>query len=268
MSFHTSPAAFVEMIRLGVSDLTHSVQFYQDVLGFQASVHDNGTADLTAGGRTLVILEEGYTRPSEAREGLFHVAFLLPDRPSLGAFLTHLVQHRFPVQGASDHGVSEAIYLQDPDGNGIEVYRDRPATEWTWSSGRVHMTTEPLDAEAVAAQARAWNALPDETIIGHVHLQTSSLPAAKAFYETAFGMREVTSIGDHASFLSTASYHHHIALNTWSGPRIQKRQRGETGLLEMQFSLPGDAAWKSLQSAAPGMTDPLGVKLSATAYSS
>jgi catechol 2,3-dioxygenase len=215
-------------VRLQIEDLDRSVEWYRRVVGLEVLDRRDGRAVLgTAGpgeagevGRPLVVLDEkkGATpvgrRP---RLGLYHFAILLPDRAALGRFVQHL-DDLGVAAGASDHLVSEALYLRDPDGLGIEVYTDRPRTEWRHRGRELVMTTEPLDLRDLvrAGGGGAWGGLPPGTVLGHVHLHVGDLARASAFYHEALGLDRVVWSYPGALFLSAGGYHHHLGLNTWA----------------------------------------------------
>jgi catechol 2,3-dioxygenase len=208
-------------VRLQVSDLARSVAYYEQVLGLRVLDRTGTTAALgAAGGRPLVALE---TRPGvipappRATLGLYHFAILLPDRPSLGRFIRHVAGLGVPL-GMADHLVSEAIYLTDPDGLGIEVYADRPRASWRVSGQELAMTTDPLDAEAVVAAGGSdpWTGMPGGTVLGHVHLHVGDLAAGAAFYHAALGFDKIVWSYPGALFMSAGGYHHHLGTNIWS----------------------------------------------------
>ena len=186
---------------------------------------------LTADGKTpLLIIEqpENVTPKEPHRSGLYHFALLLPKRADLGAIIKHFMQHNVRI-GASDHLVSEALYLSDPDGNGIEIYTDRDPSVWSWENGKVAMSTDPLDGESIIAESagQTWDGLPAGTVMGHVHLHVAHLPETEKFYN-ALGFEVVTNYPQ-ALFMSNGKYHHHIGLNTWNGegaPRPSDRECG------------------------------------------
>jgi catechol 2,3-dioxygenase len=207
-------------VTLRVAELDRSVEFYREVLGLEAVDRSGGEARLApVGGSVLVVLREkpGVRSLSpRSRLGLFHFAILLPSRDDLGRFLRHLRSLGVAV-GASDHAVSEALYLTDPDGLGIEVYRDRPRGEWPRHDGGLVMTTEPLDAAGVlAAGPGSWDGLPTGARIGHVHLHVGDLDDARGFYHGALGLDLTVDSYPGALFLSAGGYHHHLGLNTWA----------------------------------------------------
>jgi catechol 2,3-dioxygenase len=211
-------------VHLQVSDLARSVAYYEQVLGLRAVDRTDAAATLgAADGHALVRLEaRPGVRPAPPRAtlGLYHFAILLPDRPPLGRFIRHLAGLGARA-GMADHLVSEAIYLTDPDGLGIEVYADRPRDSWRVSGQELAMTTDPLDAEAVVAAGGSdpWTGMPAGTVLGHVHLHVGDLDEGAAFYHAALGFDKVVWSYPGALFLSAGGYHHHLGTNTWSrGP--------------------------------------------------
>ena len=208
-------------VRLQVAELVRSLAYYERVLGLRVLSRAAGSAGLgTADGTVLVELHErpGATPvPHNGRLGLYHFAILLPDRPALGSFVAHLAATGMRA-GMSDHLVSEAVYLTDPDGLGIEVYADRPRSEWARDGRQLRMATEPLDvADVVAAAAgRQWTGMPDGTRLGHVHLFVANLDAGERFYHAGLGFDKVVWSYPGALFLSAGGYHHHLGTNTWA----------------------------------------------------
>ena len=207
---------------LQVSDIDRSISYYGEVLGLRVLKRDGNRADLgvTEGSPIVSLVERkgaGPVPPGGAL-GLFHFAVLLPDRPSLGRFLLHLAELGIQA-GMSDHLVSEAIYLQDPDNLGIEVYADRPRWEWRKErNGQLAMSTKPLDVHSVAAAAEdmPWNGAPAGTTLGHVHLHVGSIEQAQSFYHGAIGFDVTVSTYPGALFMSAGGYHHHLGVNTWA----------------------------------------------------
>ena len=231
-NFHQKPSIYVGEVNIKVKNLDNAVTFYQNIMGFQVLEQTEGKAVLTTDGKTpLLTLEQpADVIPKEGKmSGLYHFAILLPSRADLSVFLRHLLQTGYPL-GAADHYVSEALYLNDPDGNGIEVYRDRPSTEWTWKNNLVEMATEQLDAEGILAESDAeWNGLPSGTVMGHIHLHVGDLQKAEEFYTKGLGFN-VVSYYPQAAFLSTGGYHHHIAINTWQGVGAPTPPKNSVGL--------------------------------------
>ncbi|AZU64076.1 VOC family protein [Neobacillus mesonae] len=230
--FHRKPTVFVGMVNIKVKNLDYSLNFYQNIIGLQVLEKSDGKAVLTTDGETpLLILEqpENVTAKEGRTSGLYHFAILLPTRADLSVFLRHLIQTGYPL-GAADHYVSEALYLNDPDGNGIEVYRDRPSSEWTWNNSLVDMATEQLDAQGILGESDAeWRGLPAGTIMGHIHLHVGDLQKAEEFYTKGLGFN-VVSYYPQAVFLSTGGYHHHIAINTWQGTGAKQPAENSVGL--------------------------------------
>ncbi|CAH2714718.1 Catechol-2,3-dioxygenase [Neobacillus rhizosphaerae] len=230
--FHQKPNIFVGEVNINVKNLDYAVTFYQNIIGFQVLEKNGNKAVLTANGKTpLLTLEQPMdVIPKAGRtSGLYHFAILLPNRADLSVFLRHLLQTGYPL-GAADHYVSEALYITDPDGNGIEVYRDRPSNEWKWNNGLVEMATEELDGEGILAESDAeWAGLPAGTVMGHIHLHVSNLPKAEEFYTQGLGFK-IVSYYPQAAFLSTGGYHHHIAINTWQGVGALTAPRNSVGL--------------------------------------
>ncbi|HEX6309482.1 MAG TPA: VOC family protein, partial [Longimicrobiales bacterium] len=223
-------------VRLQVSDLNRSLAFYEGLLGMRVIDGDRdgvrlGTID---GGEPLLELRPGAKRQSSRRGhlGLYHFAVLLPDRAALGRLLAHLMESGVHP-GAADHLVSEALYLQDPDDLGIELYRDRPRTEWTARDRQLAMSTDPLDARAVvaAADGAAWAGMPGGTVIGHLHLHVGDIAHARAFYHEALGFDVIVWSYPGALFMSAGGYHHHLGVNTWAGAHARPPAPDEPQLL-------------------------------------
>lgn len=245
-------------VRLAVADLERSLTFYTEVLGLAPVSHEGGTAALGAPGsaRPLVELEEQTgARPAgrPPRLGLFHFALLLPDRAALGRLVRHLLGAGVRP-GAGDHLVSEAFYLSDPDGLGIEVYADRPRSDWRRAGRELRMGTEPVDVEGVlrAAGDTRCTGIPAGTTLGHVHLHVADLARASDFYHRGLGFDRVVWSYPGALFLGAGGYHHHLGLNTWAGPAAGPPGPGDARLLEWTLELPGPAA---LAAAARGLAD-------------
>lgn len=213
--------AHIGQVSLTVANLDRSIVFYRDVLGFRELSREASIASLGAG-RTLVELVEQPNAIAKPRRsaGLYHVAILVPSRAALGKSLRRLVDRNWPLTGASDHLVSEALYLDDPDGLGIEIYRDRPRDQWPRQDGQVLMATDPLDLQAVHDEPGAdapWNGLDPGTTIGHVHLHVPHLDTAEALYCGRIGFAPTLRGYPGALFVAAGGYHHHLGLNTWTG---------------------------------------------------
>lgn len=257
----------IGLVRLIVRDLPRVADFYATALGLEKLSSDASQVTLGAGNRALVKLTaDKAARVRSPREaGLFHTAFLLPKRADLGAWVHHASDSRLPVQGASDHKVSEAIYLADPEGNGIEIYIDRPRIAWTDASGAIAMTTDQLDVPDLAASARGpWRGAPDGTVVGHVHLQVGNVPEAEAFYAKGLGFA-ITAHYPGAAFYGSGGYHHHFATNIWNSRGAGPRQPG-TGLagVEVLADAGSLAAIKARMGAKTTLSDPWGTEITLT----
>jgi catechol 2,3-dioxygenase len=231
-------------VRLAISDLDRSLEFYQDVLGMRVTRRDEASATLAARGddRPLVeLVEQGGARPvpRRGRLGLYHFAILLPDRPSLGRFVRHLAEDNVHA-GAGDHLVSEAFYLQDPDNLGIEVYADRPRSSWRREGRQLLMATDPVDVLGLvkAAGDSPWNGMPAGTVMGHVHLHVGDLEGASSFYSDALGFDRMVWQYPGALFMGAGGYHHHLGANTWAGTGATPAGDEEARLLEWTIELP------------------------------
>jgi catechol 2,3-dioxygenase len=249
------PAMKVGHVSLNVFDLERSVEFYRFLLGFRVIGRQNdGTVHLAVSGSNHYLLELHQVKAKEGeaefdfrtgspvipkRAGLYHFAILLPNRTHLADVLSHLGAHRdyFYFEGMADHLVSESIYLRDPDFIGIEIYRDRPASEWTWDGPRIRMATEMLDASNLLQDAskEGWKEMPADSVVGHVHLHISDLEKAR-FYSHALGMN-LTCEYPGALFFAADRYHHHVATNVWLGKDIAPAAPDRVGLNHVGLEL-------------------------------
>lgn len=233
------------------ADLNRSLGFYGETLGFREIAREDGQVTLSADGKTphILLSERPGARPKPRRStGLYHVAIRYADRNQLARAFRRLIMDRYPLGGASDHGVSEALYLDDPDGNGLEMYTDRPRSQWKMSNGRVDMVTEALDLDSLlrAADDSPWTGADAGTDIGHVHLHVSDLNRAKSFYVDLLGLDIMMDMSAHgALFVAAGGYHHHLGLNTWAGSAPQPA--GTLGLREFEIVIPETAAWEAVQ---------------------
>lgn len=231
-------ATQVGALSLTVSDLARSIEFYRDDIGLALLSHSGSGAILGVGDRLLLELEEvagaaPWPRGGSSYTGLYHLAILLPSRLDLGRWLRHWLDLGHPMPGQGDHLVSEALYLEDPDGHGIEMYRDRPRDQWEWTDGQVRMATDPVDVRGLLDEAdkagQPWNGLPDGSKLGHMHLQVGDIPQADAFYHGVLGFDVVVSMPT-ALFLSAGGYHHHIGMNVWHSKVAGPGPAGTVGL--------------------------------------
>jgi catechol 2,3-dioxygenase len=249
----------VGRVRLQVADLGRSLAYYEHVLGLRASEHSASDATLAAQGDDTPLIElhelpGAAPVPQRGRLGLYHFAILLPERAALGRLYGHLAEIGARA-GASDHLVSEALYLRDPDGLGIEVYSDRPRATWRRQGRELVMDTKALDAQDLmrAAKNQRWAAMPAGTVIGHVHLHVGDLARAAAFYHDRLGLDTVVWSYPGALFLSAGGYHHHLGLNTWAGAGATPPGAGDARLLDWELIVPdasdAEAAARSVESA-------------------
>jgi catechol 2,3-dioxygenase len=206
-------------VELSVSDLARSLAYWQNVVGLRVLARENGVASLGTDTELVRFVEERGSQPADGHTGLYHVALLVPDRSSLARWLAHAARDGTRIEGLSDHAVSEAIYLRDPDRHGIEIYADRPREQW---EGQVmqRMTTLPLDVENLLAEledpaTEPFDGLPGGTTVGHVHLRVADVPSTVEFYRDVLGMGLMAQLGPMAAFLSAGGYHHHVGGNTW-----------------------------------------------------
>jgi len=240
------PGTSIGAVHLTIGDLRRSIRFYEAHLGFTVHRRDHRTAWLGAGGPDLLVLTQCETAPRvRGTTGLYHFAILVPSRADLARSLRVLVETDTVMQGAADHGVSEALYLADLDGIGIEIYRDRPRTEWPYAGGHLRMGADPLDFDNLLAEKGGPDdgaGLPGTTVIGHVHLHVRSLADAERFYVDLLGFDLMQRYGPSALFVSAGGYHHHIGLNTWAGVGAPPPPPGAIGLRHFVVKLPSAPA--------------------------
>jgi catechol 2,3-dioxygenase len=267
-------------VHLRVADLGRSLELYQRILGFRVVRSEDRLAVLAPGGeaeadaplvpRELLVLEEipGIApRPRRPQTtGLYHVALLVPGRPALGRALLALRDAAYPMRGMSDHAVSESLYLDDPDGNGLEIYADRPRSAWPVAGGMIQMTVDPMDVAGVLAAAaehpRRWTGLPAETVVGHVHFTVARLDRAVAFYRDVVGF-DLTMQMPTLVAVSAGGYHHHLNLNTWAGEGAPADSERMARLSSWELRVPDPSARAAVAArvAAAGGHDPDGVAL-------
>jgi catechol 2,3-dioxygenase len=273
---HQTAPLRIGAVHLRVRDLAGVSAYYQRIIGLTVLEQGADKATLGVGAVPLLVLQSDPA--AQARNprhaGLFHTAFLLPSRADLARWLAHMIRLGEPLHGASDHIVSEAIYLADPEGNGIEVYADRPLSHWRDASGEIHMATEALDGRGLLAAGEGdWNGFPVGGIVGHVHLQVGDTAVADGFYRDILGF-DIASRYPGASFFGSGGYHHHLAGNIWNSRRAALRPEGTAGLDLVQIIVRdaairdailgrADAAGLSvdLSGAAPVLRDPWGSRI-------
>lgn len=234
-------------IRLRAGDVGLLRDFYQRVIGLRPLPAEDGIAALGAGDRALVELHPDTDAPARppGTTGLFHLAILVPTRVDLARALRRVWEAGWHLSGASDHLVSEALYLSDPEGNGIELYRDRPRDEWPRPGGQLEMATLPLDLESLLSETGDDDVapvMPDGTILGHVHLQVAYLQEAERFWVDGLGLEVTVRLYPGALFVSAGGYHHHVGLNTWAGTGAPPPPPGARGLERFEVVLPDDAS--------------------------
>jgi catechol 2,3-dioxygenase len=233
-TFASRTPLHIGAVALKVRDLDRVTAFYRDVLGLAVLDRGKDGTILGAGGVPFVHLEhDAEAKPDDTREaGLYHTAFLMPTRADLARWILHVARNKTPLTGASDHAISEAFYLDDPEGNGVEVYADRPTESWQWTGNDLRMTTDPLDIYDILREVpptATFNGAPDGFRIGHVHLRVGDVACAEAFYRDGLGL-DVTRRRHGASFLSSGRYHHHIAGNVWHSASAKMRDDRRAGL--------------------------------------
>lgn len=237
----------ISHVHLRVKSLERELHFYESLLGFSNFEQRDTTVALSATGQPpsqIVLTESPQALPRPPRTtGLFHVAIRFPNRVELAKTVLRLAQRGYPIHGASDHLVSEAMYLADPEGNGIELYCDRPVSEWKWSNGEIAMATEPLDVDALLQEAdgKEWTGIHPLTDIGHIHLNVSSLTSAEEFYSKRLGFDVTTRSYPGALFMSAGGYHHHIGANIWAGRNAPRPPENVLGLIAFGIAVPNAA---------------------------
>ena len=235
----------VGAVHLTVADLERSVDYYRRAVGLEVLRRDGGSASLGCGGRELVCLaEERGAKPARGHTGLYHFALLLPTRVELACWLAHAARERVALVGLSDHFVSEALYLSDPDEHGIEIYWDRPRELW---EGQVaeRMTTLPLDVDDLLGElqdprSEPFHGLPSGTAMGHVHLKVDRIVETVSFYRDVLGFALMAQIGPHAAFLSAGGYHHNVGANTWESAGATPPPAGSAALRHATILLPNE----------------------------
>ncbi|WP_309086541.1 VOC family protein [Chelativorans sp.] len=240
LPFSATTPVSVAAVGLRSRNAEELARFYRDAVGLQELSRGEGAMVLGAGERPLLTIEaDPAAKPDDAREaGLFHTAFLLPSRAALAHWLRHAIERGIEIDGASDHLVSEAIYLSDPEGNGIEIYADRPREGWAWENGNVAMKTLRLNVDdlLLAAGEGGWSGAPDGTVVGHVHLRVGDPTEAERWWHEAVGLDTMARYGPSAVFLASGGYHHHIGANSWHSAGARRRDPARAGLSWVSLS--------------------------------
>ncbi|MCC5969168.1 MAG: VOC family protein [Pararhodobacter sp.] len=249
---HTAAPLRISRVRLRVRDLDRVADFYQRVIGLTVIRQSPPVITLGVGEVALLdlIADPAATQQNRSDAGLFHTAFLLPTRADLARWLAHVTNTEVTLQGASDHIVSEAIYLADPEGNGIEVYTDRPVSHWYGADGQIRMATDPLDIpDLLAVGSGQWAGFPQGGVIGHVHLQVGDTGAADQFYSDILGF-DIASRYPGASFYGSGGYHHQLAGNIWNSRTFGPRPEGAAGLEVLEIGVQGPGAKAAIEARA------------------
>jgi len=243
--FTIHPNTTVGKVALTVRDLPMLAQFYQEVIGLTMKEQTAEIAILGTPNEDILELHSNPTaHPVEPSTGLYHFAILVPDRPSLAHWLYQFLSNGYQLPGASDHGVSEALYLSDPEGNGIEIYRDRPRSEWPMKNGDIQMFTHRLDFEGLMKEVpqTRWHKMVDNTTLGHVHLKVHNIPQSVEFYANVVGFDVTSDEYPGAGFVSAGGYHHHIGMNTWHSAGANPLPPGAAGLAGYTILMPNETA--------------------------
>lgn len=250
--FQIHPSTQIAHVEYQVRDLANLVAFYADLMGMQLIEKTDAYARLSATGQPpalLTLIERKDAKPASSNSfvpGLYHSAFRFPNRVPLASTLMRMVAARYPLQGAADHRFSEAVYLADPEGNGIELYRDRPREEWPRMGDALQSGNLPLDLRKLleeAHQTAAQSGKVDPGMdIGHIHLQVSDLAKADAFYHDLLGLDVMMSMPT-ALFFAAGGYHHHVGANTWHSLNAPRREKDLTGLNSFAFLIPDESGW-------------------------
>lgn len=253
--YHQPPIGFVSSVSIQVLNLQKTIEFYTNTLGLTVLSQDEHQVELSANGKdsllTIVQLANGIKKVPRTT-GLYHFALLLPSRKELGKILNHFIKNQVPLQGASNHGISEAIYLSDPEGNGIEIASDTDPRKWKWKNGQLDVFSEngPMDVKSVLSESQdeEFTKLPVDTIMGHIHLHGSELKNVRRFYEEALRMDVVIDLPRQALFFSYGNYHHHLAVNVWNGMGAPTPPSNSVGLRSFKLKLPENISLDDIES--------------------
>jgi catechol 2,3-dioxygenase len=240
-----SPETRMGAVELTVADLDRTLDYWTSQIGLRVLSRENGRASLGTDTEVLRFVEEPGARPDTGHTGLYHVALLVPDRPSLARWLAHAARDRVSLTGLSDHAVSEAIYLRDPDHHGIEIYADRPRELWEGKVAEL-MTTLPLDVDDLLGElgepsAEPFDGLPDGTVVGHTHLRVADVDSSIAFYRDVLGFPLTAEFRSMAAFLGAGGYHHHVGANIWESAGAAPAPPGAAALRHAEILVPDRA---------------------------
>lgn len=254
MTYTYNSSIRLGMVSLNVKDLTNMTNFYTEIIGLSILSQDDNKSLLTFDGKEAIIELRLVNSDQEATYGLYHTAILVPNRNALGLALRQILVTQAPLDGAADHGYSEAIYISDPEGNGVEIYRDKDVSEWDIKEdGQIIGVTDPMDGQSMLdnlTEIPEVYKLDPATIIGHVHLSVHNALASSQLYQKVFQMGNKMTIPT-ASWIASGQYHHHLAFNNWGGPSLQKHQESNLGLnyltIEYSDQIFFDATFKKAQ---------------------
>ena len=247
----TTPVS-VARVGLKARDARRVADFYKTILGLTETRNEGSVIGLSAGSREILEIEgSDALKPDDPRSaGLYHTAFLLPSRADLARWVRMATNEGLKIDGASDHLVSEAVYLADPEGNGIEIYADRPKESWSYDGASIRMTTERLNFPSLLSELDGvspnWHGAPEGTVVGHVHLRVGDVDRAESFWNSELGFDTMTHYGNAAVFLSSGGYHHHIGANVWQSRGAGPRDPDRTGLSFVELAAKDPAAAKEL----------------------
>lgn len=242
MPFAVNAPTSISQVGLRARDADALAAYYRAVVGLEELARKDGAITLGAGGRPLLVIEaDPAAKPDDPRSaGLFHTAFLLPSRADLGRWVKHAIDEQIRIDGASDHLVSEALYLTDPEGNGIEIYADRTPDTWTRKDAGIEMATIRLNIPELVATVPAgdagWKGAPENSVIGHVHLRVGDPAEAERWWNAEMGFDTMAKYGAQAVFLATGGYHHHIGANSWHSAGAGQRDPGRSGLAWVELA--------------------------------
>lgn len=239
--FHNENTTYIKSVTLMVKDIEKSLEFYTKNIGLEIISKENDTYSLGVLDNVLVILISNPSAKAKTRTtGLYHFALLLPNEKFLGQLIKYFITTEQKIIGGSDHAVSQALYLSDPDGNGIEIYADRSDEEWQYDEeNQVVMITDEMNYGELIRNAyeESFEHMPNNTIMGHVHFHVSNLLNASKFFIDVVGLDVTTTYGDNALFLSSDNYHHHVGMNTWNGVGIENRPEDMVGLVSYNLNV-------------------------------
>ena len=238
-NFHTKDMMHITDVTLMVSNIETSLKFYQEVLGLKLIKHNANQYQLgTHKDKVLLnLISNPLATPKMRTTGLYHFAILLPTRVHLGQFIKHIIATKTQITGGADHGISEALYLDDPDGNGIEIYADRIQSEWPAFDEVINAPMNYQDL-VLNAPIRSFTKIPDDAIMGHIHLHVANMDTARQFFIHTLGFESTMAYGPNAAFVSDLGYHHHIGFNVWNGQNIPNTPENATGLKAYSLYVP------------------------------